>query len=155
MADGAVNSNNMRPPILSKVCTSIVSEMKTISSIDHNSFLRNSKLKKKFSWKAVYDELTQNLPTLMMILSGLIPKSVEHKPLQCLIASQLLKCRHPKMGLVQQAISVMLYGNSIAKQVHNYKLIIYLMILFKFAVGACKSSTIACVLDIPGDCKHY
>ena len=123
MAAGAVNSNNMCPPILSKVCTNIVSEMKTISSINHNSFLRNSNegLKKKFSWEAVYDELAQHLPTLMMILSGLIPKSAEHKPLQCLIASQLLKCRHPKMGLVQQAISVMLYGNSVPKQVHYHK----------------------------------
>lgn len=155
MAGSIVHSCNMRPPIVSKVCTCIVSEMKAISSINHNSLLRYSdEGLKKFSWEAVYDELSQHLPTLMMILSNVIPKSVERKPLQCLIASQLLKCRHPKMGLVQQAMSVMLYGNSVAKQVTISGSLCSLMIS-KFAIGVCKSSATKCVLDIPGYCRHY
>ena len=118
MADGAVHSCNMRPPIVSKVCTYVESEMRAMGSISHDSFFRDSdECLSDFSWEAVYDELLQHMPTLMTILSKLIPKSAERKPLQCVIASQLLKCRYPKMGLVQRAISVMLYGNSVAKQV--------------------------------------
>ena len=72
---------------------------------------------KQFSWEAVHEELAKHLPTLMVLLSNLIPKSVEQKPLECLIASQLLKCRHPEMALVQRAVSVMMYGNNVQKQV--------------------------------------
>ena len=53
----------------------------------------------------------------MSILSKVIPNSVDRKPLQCMIASQLLKTRHPHMCLVQGVVSVMMYGNGVAKQV--------------------------------------
>ena len=118
LAGSVVHSNVMRAPTVSKICSCVLSEMSTISSLSHNSFLRSTEDNlKKFSWEAVHNELEQHLPTLMMILSSLIPKPTQHKPLQCFIACQLLKSRHPKMGLVQKAISVMLYGNSVAKQV--------------------------------------
>ena len=120
LAGSVVHSWVMRAPIVSKICNCILSEMNTISSLSHNSFLRSTEDNlKKFSWKAVHNELKQHLPTLMTILSSLIPKPVEHKPLQCFIACQMLKSRHPKLGLVQKAISVMLYGNSVAKQVNK------------------------------------
>ena len=118
MAAGAVDSSDMGPAIVPRICTNIKTEMKTISTITHNSFLRNSvESIKQFSWEAVHEELLNHIPTLMAFLSGLIPKSAEQKPLQCTIASQLLKCRHPEMGLVQRAVSVMMYGNSVPKQV--------------------------------------
>ena len=56
---------------------------------------------KQFEWEAVTDELYSHMPTLMSILSNIIPKSADRKPLQCMIASQLLKTRHPHMCLVQ------------------------------------------------------
>ena len=142
----------MRSHVVLKICSCILSEMRAISSIHHDSVLKNSdEGLKKFSWEAVHEELTKHVPTLMMILSQLIPKATEHKPLQCLIASQLLKCRHPKMGLVQQAVSVMLYGNSVAKQVTMHVQFEYSDI--QFAAGVCKSLANECVLDISGNCK--
>ena len=65
--------------------------MKTImiSSINCNSLLRNSvESVTQFSWEAVHEELLKHMPTLMAVLSSLIPKSAERKPLECLIASQ-------------------------------------------------------------------
>ena len=118
MAAGAVDSSNMGPPIVSRICSNIITEMKTISTINCNSLLGNSvESVKQFSWEAVHEELLKHMPTLMAVLSSLIPKSVERKPLECLIASQLLKCRHPEMALVQRAVSVMMYGNNVQKQV--------------------------------------
>ena len=118
MAPGVLGTSDMASPFVSKVCSNIIAEMKAISSINHNSFLRNSvESVKQFEWEAVTEELYANVPTLMSMLSNLIPKLADHKPLQCMIASQLLKSRHPHMCLVQRVVSVMLYGNSVAKQV--------------------------------------
>ena len=88
MAAGAVDSSDTGPAIVSRICTNIKTEMKTISTITHNSFLRNSvESIKQFSWEAVHEELLNHIPTLMAFLSGLIPKSAEQKPLQCIIVS--------------------------------------------------------------------
>lgn len=126
MAAGAVDSSVTGPAIVSRICTNIKTEMKTISTITHNSFLRNSiESVKQFSWEAVHKEFLNHMPTLMDILSSLIPKSAERKPLQCMIASQILKCHHPEMALVQRAVSVMMYGNSVPKQVICYVPVMY------------------------------
>ena len=120
MANAAVHSSDMRPPIVSKICTYIESEMTAMGSIGCDSIFKDSiEALKNFSWEAVHNEFLQHMPTLMAMLSKLIPKFAHHKPLLCTIASQLLKCKYPKMGLVQRAISVMLYGNSVAKQVRH------------------------------------
>ena len=142
MAAGAVDSSDMGPAIVPRICTNIKTEMKTISTITHNSFLRNSvESIKQFSWEAVHEELLNHIPTLMAFLSGLIPKSAEQKPLQCIIVSQLLKCRHPEMGLVQRAVSVMMYRNSVPKQVFCTS---HVCMLF-FITGLCESSTTKCL----------
>ena len=39
------------------------------------------------------------------------------KPLLACIASQLLKDNHPKLGLMQRSLSVLLYGNGVNKHV--------------------------------------
>ena len=92
--------------------------MKTLSSVLENSFLRNNNESvKQFSWDSVSDELLNKIPTLMSFLTQLIPRPEKSKPLICMLASQILKSRHPHMGLVQRAVSVLLYGNGTAKQV--------------------------------------
>lgn len=92
--------------------------MKGLSSLMYNSFLRNSEeAVKDFSWDTVMNELLNKIPTLMSLLTQLIPCPEKSKPLICMLASQILKSRHPQMGLVQRAVSVLLYGNSTAKQV--------------------------------------
>ena len=65
----------------------------------------------------VWLELQKNVPTLMSLLINLVRRPAESKPLLCLLASQIVKARHQRMGLVQRAVSVMLYGNGTAKQV--------------------------------------
>ena len=62
-------------------------------------------------------ELTKKVPTLMDLLSHIVKQPTEKKPLLCMVASQLLKSRHQRMGLVQRAVSIMMYGNGTSKQV--------------------------------------
>jgi len=70
---------------------------------------------------------------LMSLLTQLIPCPKKSKPLICMLASQILKSRHPQLGLVQRVVSVLLYGNSTAKQasfvfttyLRNYKTCVY------------------------------
>lgn len=97
-------------------------EMKALGSASHDSVLCDTvEAIKFFSWERVSLELFQNLPTLMVLLSKIVRKPSERRPLLCMLASQLLKCRHPKLGLVQRAVSIMMYGNGTAKQVLKRK----------------------------------
>ena len=115
MAETIMDSPEMSKGIVSKIARKIKAEMKNISSKDHDSILRDSEeAVKHFSWETVVMELRQKLPTLMSLLSHLVGTRV---PLLCLLASQILKAKHQHLGLVQRAVSVMLYGNGTAKQV--------------------------------------
>lgn len=103
--------------ILNQVIRSIKKEIKAICSLTHDSILRDDKeALKYFSWETVWLELLPNVPTLLKILSALVPNPEDDKPLLCLIVSMLLKRWLPKMGLVQRALSLVLYGNGTSKQ---------------------------------------
>ena len=105
------------PPMISKLVIRIKEEMKDICSISHDSILRDHiEAVKHFHWDTVFLELVRKLPTLMSLLSHLLPRPMERKPLLCLLASQLLKARNQHMGLVQRAISMMLYGSGTSWQ---------------------------------------
>ena len=92
-------------------------EMQKLSSEAHDSILRDTlEAVKHFSWDTVMLEYAKMIPTLIMLLESLIPNPTARKPLVCFVASLLLKCRHQRMGLVQRAISIMLYGNGSSKQ---------------------------------------
>ena len=107
----------MSVPIVSKLACKIQHEMKDLSSDSYDSILRDSvEAVKNFNWETVRLELIQEMPTLMSLLSQLIGQCSHHS-LLCLIATMILKSRHRHMGLVQRAISVMLYGNGTAKEV--------------------------------------
>lgn len=113
-----VNSPTMCTSIIKKLATKIRAEMKSISSDANASVLKETvEAVKNFSWDTVILELLRKVPTLMSLLKQLVNKPAEKKPLLCLLASQLLKSRHQHMGLVQRAVSIMLYGNGSAKQV--------------------------------------
>ena len=108
----------MSQPILLQLALKIRNEMKEISSTSYDSILRDTvEAVKNFSWETVRLELLQKVPTLMTILSHLIGKSPKQHPLLCLIGSMILKSRHQHMGLVQRAMSVMMYGYGTSKQV--------------------------------------
>ena len=107
--------------IMSKIAIKIRQEIKQVSSETHDSILRDSvEAVKHFHWETVRLEMVQQTPTLMSLLSQLIGRASEHAPLLCLLASMILS-RQRHMGLVQRAISVMLYGNGTAKQVVKNK----------------------------------
>ena len=94
--------------------------MKFISSDDHNSLLRDSNDGiKDFKWDRLFGELSRYMPTCVSLLLSFISGKDDSRRvmLVCVIISMLLKKRFPKMGLLQRAISVLLYGNGCSKQV--------------------------------------
>ena len=118
IAAGVVNSPSTCKSVISNMALKIRREMKVLGSASHDSVLCDTiEAVKLFSWERVSLELFQNLPTLMALLTKIVRKPSERRPLLCMLASQLLKCRHPKLGLVQRAVSIMMYGNGTTKQV--------------------------------------
>ena len=104
--------------VLLEISRKIKKEMKDLSSDDRDSVLRDAvEAVKRFNWTTVMMEYEKMMPTLMTLLKQLVPKPIEHKPLLCQVASQILKSRHQRMGLVHRAVSIMLYGNGTNKQV--------------------------------------
>ena len=109
----------MSQPLLKKLAAKVQMEMKEISSRGHNSILRDTvEAVKHFSWETVALELQAKMPTLMTLLCRVTSKPVK-SPLVCFLGSMILKARHQHMGLVQRAISVMMYGYGTSKQVRN------------------------------------
>ena len=93
-------------------------EIKNLCSSDYDSILRDTiQAVKQFNWDIVMLELLNKVPTLMTLLSQLIKKPAEKKPFLCMVVSQILKSCNQCMGLVQRAVSVMMYGNGTSKQV--------------------------------------
>ena len=113
-----INSPTLAKSVISQVANKVKTEMKDVSSGRHDSILRDTvEAVKRFSWETVNLELTDKVPTLMALLSQLVPYPSERKPLLCFLASVILKARHKHLCLVQRAVSVMMYGNGTAKQV--------------------------------------
>lgn len=122
MASALVNSPKTSQNVVTKLALKIREEMREISCESHDSVLRDSvDAVKQFSWETVRLELMQKTPTLMLLLSRLVGRAADRLPLVCLLASMILKSRHHHMGLVQRAVSLMLYGNGTAKQVSSRK----------------------------------
>lgn len=118
LVTAVVNSPTTVKPTIKSLALKIRKEMKSLATLAHDSILRDTiEAVRLFSWERVIVELFQMVPTLMLFLSHLVPKPSEHGPLLCMLASQFIKCRHPKLGLVQRAVSVMMYGNGTSKQV--------------------------------------
>lgn len=118
IAAAVVNSPSTSKSAISNMALKIRREMKVLGSASHDSVLCDTvEAVKFFSWERVSLELFRNLPTLMALLSNIVRKPSDRQPLLCMLASQLLKSRHPKLGLVQRAVSIMMYGNGTAKQV--------------------------------------
>ena len=95
--------------VLLEISGKIKKEMKDLRSDDRDSVLRDAvEAVKCFSWTTLMMEYEKMMPTFMTLLKQLVPKPIEHKPLLCQVASQILKSRHQRMGLVQRAVSIML-----------------------------------------------
>ena len=106
--------------LLNGVVRNIKGELKLLASVEHNSLLRDTnEAVRRFSWETIWVELMRDVPTLASFFMKLTPKI--GKPLLCFIISIILKHRSPKLCLVQRAISVLLYGNGVSKQVMYLK----------------------------------
>ena len=56
--------------------------MKDISSDAYDSCLRDTlEAVKHFSWETVWLELLKKMPTLMSLLTNLVPRATERKPM--------------------------------------------------------------------------
>ena len=109
MVSTIVNSPTTCHAVIRKLASKIRAEMKSLSGGDHDSILRDTiEAVKNFHWETVMLELLKKVQTA---------DQAAKKPLLCFLASQLLKSCHQRMGLVQRAVSIMMYGNGTAKQV--------------------------------------
>ena len=115
-----IASERCSDQILMKIIKLIKEKLKHICSLNHSSILQDdNEAVKRFCWETVWLELQSNVLILMKILTELLPVPTpnEDKPLICLIVSMILKRRLSKMGLVQRALSILLYGNGTSRQV--------------------------------------
>ena len=113
-----IKNNAALESMLMSLGRKIRAERRKLCSLDHNSVLRNtSEAVKNFNWEMVLEELQNNVPTIVKFLKRVFPQS--SSPILCMVISQLLKFKPPKMALVQRAISVLLYGNGASKQVRT------------------------------------
>lgn len=72
--------------MIAKIAIKIKREMKDISSDSHDSILRDTvEAVKHFHWETVMLELLKKMPTLMALLSHLIPKPTERKPMHAML----------------------------------------------------------------------
>ena len=120
LTSGIVQSDAISGKIIAEISRKVTSEMKKFSSNETDSLLRDTnEAVKHFSWRTVYLEMKRHIPTLINLLSSIVPCAGEREQLVCMVAAQLLKSRHQKMCLVQRAVSVLMYGNGSTKAV-NY-----------------------------------
>ena len=115
LSASVVKSPQTAEKILQEFVIKIKKEIIEICSKTNDSILRDSnEAVQHFSWETIWLELCSKMPTLVELLSNLVSNHMESKPLICLMASMILKDR---VGLVQRAVSVLLYGNGANKQV--------------------------------------
>ena len=110
-----VNSKTTSQHVVTSLSQQIRKEMNEICSADHHSILRESyEAVKRFSWESIWLEYQAKVPTLLALLTGLLPKA--EKKFITFVVSLLLK-RRKHMSLVQRVVSLVLYGNAAKKQV--------------------------------------
>ena len=75
----AASDSDVREEVLKEFCKvtkQIRGEMNSICSVNYNSVIRSEHENiKHFSWGAIWNEFTQKLPTLVLFLQKLLPKS--------------------------------------------------------------------------------
>ena len=105
--------------ILKELIKTIKSEMRDARAKCGSMLMKSDEELKVFSWERIEQEMETKLPTLIALLRGLGQKSGTNttSPVICMICCMLLKQSYPKMSLVQRAMSVLLYGNAVSKQV--------------------------------------
>ena len=97
----------------------MMSEIETMRSMKDTSVFRDTdQAMQHFNWENLWLELVSKAPTLLHLYRQLFRGAP--KALICFAVSLIIKWRSPKMGLVQRAISAVMYGNGANKQVSTY-----------------------------------
>ena len=102
--------------VFGTITQNIRKEIRHICSLRHKSILRDSnKAIKRFTWEAVWLELSNNVPTLVSFFKQLLPKP--DKRFIAFLICAILKKRCKQMSLIQCTFSILLYSNATNKQV--------------------------------------
>lgn len=111
-----VQSKELQKPVLGALTRQVLTEMKSFSSSNNVTLLRDSdEALKQFSWESIWLEIQRKLPVLLSFLQQVLPKAETR--FMCFLICMMLKnhCKH--LSLVQRAVSVLFYGNGCRKQV--------------------------------------
>ena len=118
VAATAVKSAATSEKVIREVARVIKGEMRDLASYDNDSILRDTvEAVKHFSWETITSELQKKVPSLMKLLQCLVKNPRDSKPFIASLACQLIKDGHPQLGLLQRAVSVLLYANGTSKSV--------------------------------------
>lgn len=132
----------------------IMGEIETICSTKNASVFRdNDKALTHFNWESLWSELASKAPTLLHMYRKLFRGA--GKPLICFAISMIIKYRSPKkMGVVQRAISTVMYGNGANKQVSVLFMMLFsLLVLPTIQLYNCLQPLMVC-LSYNGTIKH-
>ena len=111
-----VNSEDLKEPIIIAMANKAREEMKALNSSSCKSMLRDSpKALAQFSWELLSLELKETVPTLWSFLEHLVPKAKQK--FLCFVIAMIMKMQCKQLCQVQKAVSIMLYGNGVHKQV--------------------------------------
>ena len=123
-----MNSKTTSQHVVTSLSQQIRKEMNEICSADYHSILHDSyEAVKRFNWESIWLEYQAKVPTLLALLTGLLPKA--EKKFITFVVSLLLKRRCKHMSLVQRVVSLVMYGNAAKKQVSVVNAIIYVLAL--------------------------
>ena len=130
-----VNDKLQTKNMLIQVARTIKEELKKISWDKEGSFIKDEiAALQNFNWKSLLVHYEYYMPMLMQLLKVLIPNFQQREPLVCTLASQILKNWNTKMSLLQQAVSILLYGNGTKKQVWHWKLSIFYCMYITYSI---------------------
>ena len=106
----------MQKPVSEALTKQVLAEMKSFSSSNNVTLLRDSdEAPKQFSWESIWLEIQEKLPVPLSFLQQVLPKAEAR--FMCFLVCMMLKnhCKH--LSLVQRAVAILFYGNERHKQV--------------------------------------
>lgn len=134
-----VKSEDLQEPTIIAVTNKAREEMKVLNSPSCKSILRDSpKALAEFNWKLLCLELKKTVPTLWSFLKHLLPKAKQN--FICFVIAMILKMQCKQLCQVQKAVSMMLYGNGVHKQVFVCLMTLYFLSYYDRSISACNLS---------------
>lgn len=135
--------DNFSVETITALSKQINKEMDLVCSTKSDTIFNKDCNKVDFSWDRIWQEIEMYLPTMLALLVSIMDKKT-NKPLVCMIVSMVLKHRFHKLSLVQEVISVLLYGNSAHKQV-NIKLSMFTLCIVVLQIFKCLQPMMICL----------